>query len=462
VTTATIKTCFVFFSGTEELKVFVEGLPKVKSVEADSIVINDATPASWGLDRIDQEDLPLSNTALEVSHTGIGVNIYIVDTGVNEDHNDFGGRAYLMQDFTSESGGSITDGNGHGTHCSGTAAGGTYGIAREATIFGVKVLSSSGSGSTSGVIKGINWAVQHQADQYNGESAVISMSLGGGYSSSMNNAVNEAVEAGMIVVVAAGNENQDACNVSPASAGGNGANGGVITVGATTSTDYMASYSNYGECTDVFAPGSSIKSTWKGSTSAVKTISGTSMATPHVAGVAATLLEKHNKDKDAAQSELFSLLVADKVLGLEGDDSPNLLLQVPTYTGPPTPPTVSPTMPPTNLPNEVCIEEYCVAFEKSGFGADFPSDELISGELFSTENNLCTETDEDFTDKIVMVPRGDCLFFDKVKTAENQGAKAVIFRLTSSTDAIFQANYYGTDTTELLSVMIGYKHAQTF
>ncbi|GBG25879.1 Subtilisin-like protease 8, partial [Hondaea fermentalgiana] len=461
VTSATIKTCFVFFSGPQELATFVAGLEKVLSVELDVMVIGAAAPASWGLDRIDQENLPLNNAPLDISHTGIGVNIYILDTGVNVPHYEFGGRAHLMQDFTSEAGGSIVDGNGHGTHCSGTAAGATFGVAREATILGVKVLRSSGNGPTSGVIKGIKWAVQHQAEQYSGEAAVISMSLGGGRSTAMNNAVIEAAEAGMIVVVAAGNDNEDACNSSPASAGGNGAAGGVISVGSTTSSDRMSSFSNHGKCTDLFAPGSSIKSAWKGSSSAYKTKSGTSMATPHVAGVAAVLLDKHNKDKDAAQTELFSLLVPDKISSLEGEGTPNLLLQVPTYTGPPTPPTVSPTMPPTNLPNEVCIDGYCVPFEKSTFGRDFPLDEVISGPLFSTLNNLCAATDEDFRDKVVMVPRGDCTFFEKVKTAENQGAKAVIIRLTGATDAIFPANYYGSDSTELLSVMIGFKHATT-
>jgi len=452
------KICMVTFSGPEELRDHVRSLDNVIDVEPDLEVMAESAPESWGLDRVDQADLPLSKSSFTASHDGIGVNVYVIDTGINKDHVEFGGRAKFGANFIS--GENNPDRNGHGTHCSGTATGATFGIAKRATVFGVKVLSGGGSGSTSGVISGIQWAVNNQLTQYPGESAVLSMSLGGGFSQAMNDAVVEAAEAGMIVVVAAGNENQDACNVSPASAGGNAHNGGVITVGSTTVTDAMSGFSNYGTCTDVFAPGSDIKSAWIGSTTATRSISGTSMATPHVAGVAAILLEKHNKNKDAAQAELLSLVVADKVRFI-GANSPNLLLQVPTYTGPPTPPTMQPTMPPTNAPDEICVGDLCVNFAMSQFGPSFPNDELMTGEFVATTDLMCSPTDEDFTGKIVMVPRGECLFFDKVKNVENQGAKAVLIHLVELNAVIFPPAYYGTDETDIPSCMISRRTADS-
>lgn len=458
-------TCNVLFDAPdEELVEFVRNMSGVK-VETDNEVTTDGAPNSWGLDRIDQESLPLSKSTFQRAYTGKGVNIYVIDTGINYAHNDFGGRASLAKDFTSEDGTGISDGNGHGTHCSGTAAGGSYGIASEANIMGVKVLLSSGSGSTSNVISGVAWAVQNQIDNYNGEPAVLSLSLGGGKSSAMNNVVKEAVEAGMIVVVAAGNEAQDACKTSPASAGGKARSGGVFTVGATTKTDSVAGYSNYGSCVDIFAPGSSITSTYKGSKTATATMSGTSMATPHVAGVAAILLEKHSMDRDSAQSELISLMVADKLSSID-EDSPNVLLQVPLYTGPPTPPTASPTMPPTLAPDTVCAwdgsDSTCIDFAQSNFGADFSNTVLYQGPLVAVTDTLCDATDDDFTGKVVLVPRGDCLFFDKVKVAEDQGAVAVMISLVDPDEEIFSPTYYGNENVGILSVMISYDDGQTF
>ena len=451
-TIAMRRTCFVTFTGPRALAEHLRANhPNVLTVEADLVVTAEAR--SWGLDRLDQADLPLNRADLTASHDGTGVNVYVIDTGINKDHDDFQGRAKYGASFIS--GEAETDGNGHGTHCAGTVGGSTYGIARRATIFGVKALSRTGSGSTSGVINGVNWAVKNQMNLYNGESAVLSLSLGGGRSSAMNRAAQEAAEDGMIVVVAAGNEAQDACNTSPAGAGGNAQRGGPISVGATTRTDTMSSFSNFGRCTDVFAPGSSITSAWVGSTSAVATVSGTSMATPHVAGVAAILLQKHGKDKPAAQSELMALLVAGRIRGVP-PDTPNLLLQVPTYTGPPTPPTQSPTMPPTRAAPTMCVGSTCAEFIMSIFGPRLPMVELLVAPLAVARESpiMCARTAEDFTGKVVIVERGDCIFFDKVKAAERQGARAVLIMLTAPFDFIFEPGYYGHDSTDIPSAMI--------
>lgn len=172
-----------------------------------------------------------------------------------------------------------TDENGHGTHCSGTIAGSTYGVAKKAKIVGVKVLDASGSGTNSGVISGIQWVANNAASN-----SVLSMSLGGSYSSAVNSAVKSTVSKGVTVVVAAGNSDEDASNSSPAS------EPSAITVGAIDNTDTRASFSNYGSLVDVFAPGVNVLSSWIGSTTATNTISGTSMATPHIAGLAAYLI----------------------------------------------------------------------------------------------------------------------------------------------------------------------------
>jgi subtilisin family serine protease len=269
--------------------------------------------------------------------------VYVLDTGIIQAHVDFGGRAVEGPNFSSDA--TAADGNGHGTHCAGTATGASYGIATSATVIGVKVLAASGSGTYDGVIAGIQWAVSSQAGK---GAAVISLSLGGGASVAMNDAVAAAAAAGHIVTVAAGNENVDACQKSPAGAGGTArATGGVVTVGATDTTDARASYSNYGSCVDIFAPGSGITSAWYTSTTASNTISGTSMAAPHVAGVAATLLEKYAGDKARAMADLFASSVANKVTN-SLTPSGSTLLQVARASATPaptSPATATPTTP---------------------------------------------------------------------------------------------------------------------
>jgi subtilisin family serine protease len=243
--------------------------PDVAYIEQDGVASIDVTQsgATWGIDRIDQRNRPLSGTYTYTS-TGAGVRAYIIDTGIRPSHSQFSGRASTVY------GGD--DCNGHGTHVAGTIGGSTYGVAKGALLRGVRVLGCSGSGTWSAIIAGMDWVrVNHI------KPAVANMSLGGGFSSSVNTAANNLSNAGVFVAVAAGNSNANSCNFSPASAAN------VTSVMSSTSSDAKSSFSNFGSCAHLYAPGSSITSAWHTSTTATNTISGTSMASPHVAGVAA-------------------------------------------------------------------------------------------------------------------------------------------------------------------------------
>jgi aqualysin 1 len=252
--------------------------PRVALVEEDSVmeIVTTQTNATWGLDRIDQRTLPLNGTYV-YTRTGSGVNAYIIDTGIRTSHTQFGGRATAAFDAF---GGNGQDCNGHGTHVAGTVGGSTWGVAKAVRLFAVRVLSCSGSGSTSGVIAGVNWVTANRI-----RPAVANMSLGGGISSSLDTAVNNSINSGVTYAIAAGNSNTNASNSSPARVSA------AITVGSSTRTDARSSFSNFGSIVDIFAPGSSITSAWHTSTTAINTISGTSMAAPHVAGVAARYLQ---------------------------------------------------------------------------------------------------------------------------------------------------------------------------
>ncbi|NBO50098.1 MAG: S8 family peptidase, partial [Chitinophagia bacterium] len=265
----------------------LEGLrnnPKVKYIEQDQEMIAIATQSpvpSWGIDRIDQTTLPLSSTYSYIND-GAGITAYVFDTGIRFDHKEFQGRAKFG--FDAFKGGNGSDGNGHGTHVSGTIGGVSVGVAKKVTLVAVRVLDNRGSGSVSGVAAGLDWAVSNH-DKF---PAVGNMSLGGGVSSVIDAAVLRAIQDGIIMCVAAGNSNVDAITSSPAHVSE------AITVGATDKTDTRASYSNFGSVVDIFAPGSDIYSSWKTSSSSYNTISGTSMATPHVTGVAALILGRNN------------------------------------------------------------------------------------------------------------------------------------------------------------------------
>ena len=290
--------------------------PSVLLVEQDRVVSLDLTvqqSATWGLDRIDQADRPLSTT-YEYASTGSGVRAYVIDTGIRATHTDFGSR--VLAGYTAVSDGNGTnDCNGHGTHVAGTVGGQTWGVAKAVQLVPVRVLNCEGSGTTSGVIAGVDWvaAQSHRP-------AVANMSLGGGASTSLDAAVAGAVGKGVTMVVAAGNSNADACNYSPAR------EQSAITVGATTSSDARASYSNFGSCLDLFAPGSSITSAWYTSNTATNTISGTSMASPHVAGVAALILEGTPTASPAAVWDFMRSTASVNKLSSIGTSSPNLLV----------------------------------------------------------------------------------------------------------------------------------------
>ncbi|MDQ3722365.1 MAG: S8 family peptidase [Actinomycetota bacterium] len=255
--------------------------PDVAYVEADRVVSATATQASapWGLDRIDQRGLPLSGS-YSYTPTATGVKVYIIDSGIRFSHGQFAGRA--VSGYDAIDGGSADDCNGHGTHVAGSVGAATYGVAKQVSLVGVRVLDCAGSGSTSGVIAGIDWVTANHGP---GQPAVANMSLGGGASSALDTAVQNSISDGVSYAVAAGNENADACLSSPARAAN------ALTVASTTSSDARSSFSNWGTCVDLFAPGSSIVSSWYTSDTATATLSGTSMATPHVAGVAALYLQ---------------------------------------------------------------------------------------------------------------------------------------------------------------------------
>ncbi|MGW4701211.1 S8 family peptidase [Streptomyces sp. NPDC004285] len=294
--------------------------PAVASVEQNRIVRADATQtnAPWGLDRIDQADLPLSGTYTYPDSAGGGVTAYVIDTGVRITHSEIAGRA--VNGYDAVDGDAVAqDGNGHGTHVATTIAGSTYGVAKAAKIVAVRVLDNNGSGTTAGVIAGIDWVTAHHTA---GAPAVANLSLGGGASTALDNAVKNSIADGVTYAVAAGNSGANASSTSPARVPA------ALTVGATSNTDAKASWSNYGSVLDLFAPGVSITAGWNTGDTATNTISGTSMATPHVAGAAAVYLAGHPSASPAqVATALVNGATPNKVTS-PGSGSPNRLLKI--------------------------------------------------------------------------------------------------------------------------------------
>ncbi len=288
--------------------------PRVSYVQADAEVHALATqtnPPSWGLDRIDQRNLPLDNSYTYATTAG-NVHAYIIDTGIRTTHTTFGGRAIWGHNSVDTNN---TDCNGHGTHVAGTVGGSQYGVAKGVALVAVKVLNCQGSGTTAQVADGINWVAGNAV-----KPAVANMSLGGGVNTTLDNAVSNAINMGVTFAIASGNSNADACNFSPARVAA------AITVNATDINDARASFSNFGTCTDIFAPGMDITSSWNTSDTATNTISGTSMATPHVAGAAALWLADHPGDTPAqVATGLINASTPNKVTN-PGSGSPNRLL----------------------------------------------------------------------------------------------------------------------------------------
>ncbi|MBA2293031.1 MAG: S8 family serine peptidase [Gemmatimonadales bacterium] len=309
----------------------VRAHPAVAALERDAIMSIRGTQSSatWGLDRLDQANLPLNQT-YTWGPSGNGVRVYIIDTGIRTSHADFGGRA--TGGFTAITDGNGTaDCNGHGTHVAGTVGGTTWGVAKQVALIGVRVLGCDGRGYTSGVIAGIEWVTTNAI-----KPAVANMSLGGGVSTSLDQAVQASINSGVTYVVSAGNDNADACGSSPARVPA------AITVGASTAWDARSSFSNYGSCLDLFAPGSGITSAYATSDNATAVLSGTSMASPHAAGVAALYLETAPIASPAAVAAALSANSVTNAVTNIGALSPNRLLNTVFLSGSPQPGNLAP------------------------------------------------------------------------------------------------------------------------
>ena len=306
----------------EDSAIALSGDPRVEWVEEDGEVTADVVqfnPPSWGLDRIDQRFLPLSNS-FTYNRTGAGVNAYVIDTGILFSHVDFGNRAFIGTDTI---GGNGIDCNGHGTHVAGTLGGRRYGVAKGVRIFGVRVLNCAGFGTWAGVIAGVNWVTWHrQQPPFRNSPAVANMSLGGGANAAVDAAVVNSIRARVTYSIAAGNSNANALFFSPARVAQ------AITVGATDRWDFRAGFSNWGPGLDLFAPGVDITSAWIGPplNNAARTISGTSMAAPHAGGVAAQYLQIFPFATPAQVSAALNANATAGVVINPGPGSPNRLL----------------------------------------------------------------------------------------------------------------------------------------
>lgn len=363
-----------FIENPRETKKELEQLPGVQEVIEDNdkavsiqpyseifITNQKAEMYQWGLDRINKCCLPLSGKNPTFTYTGKGVDIYVIDTGVRSTHQEFI-KNRVKQGYNSIKKNTNTDDdNGHGTHVSSTAIGVNLGVAKDAHVIPVKVLDSSGSGSWSNVIKGVEWVIkQHTLSK---RCSIISMSLGGSKYATLNKIVDQAYKKGIFISVAAGNGNTNSCNYSPASASK------AFTVGSTTDKDGRSPFSNYGKCMDVFAPGSSILGAWYKTNTDTRILSGTSMACPHVSGTAALVMEEIGCSNLEAVSKKIKDLAQPQQLKGVPQGTVNLLLQVPKNNNPTPKPT--PTPRPTRIS---CFDRCrkrknpieCLDYEKCG------------------------------------------------------------------------------------------------
>ncbi|HEX8241966.1 MAG TPA: S8 family peptidase [Longimicrobium sp.] len=302
--------------------------PQVDYISPDQVMTADGTQSypTWGLDRIDQRYRPL-DYSYTYNRTGAGVNLYVLDSGIRFTHNEFGGRAVPGYDVF---GGDASDCYGHGTHVAGIAGGSTYGVAKAVNLISVRVLDCYGTGSTSGVIAGVDWVTANHVGL-----SVANMSLGGPANYALDNAVQNSINAGVTYVIAAGNNNANACNYSPSRVTD------ALIVGNTNSSDTRYSSSNYGLCLDLFAPGTSITSAWNGSDTQTNVLTGTSMAAPHVAGIAAMYLEYNPGALPVDVQYAIDQNGTWDVVSSKGTNSPNRIVYsgfIPAPAAPPPPP----------------------------------------------------------------------------------------------------------------------------
>lgn len=334
----------------------LERVKGIKRIEADGVAQVDGTitARSWGQDRLDQRVLPLNQT-YTFATSGTGVRVYILDTGINGNHQEFTGR--MLPGFSGFGDNNTADCHGHGTHVAGTAAGATAGVAPGAFVVPVRVASCTGSVSWSTAIAGLDWIIA-QKNANKSVPMVANMSLGGGLSSSLNDAVTRTVQAGIVMAVSAGNSNVDACTQSPAAAPN------ALTVGGTDNTDTKASWSNWGSCVDIFAPGASINSAAWSSNTGYSLKSGTSMASPHVAGVAALILSSY---PTYTPNQVRSAMIDGGTLNVvksAGTNSPNVLLSN-LFSATTTPADTAVTAPPPPPPAPVAAPTLSISRQVS-------------------------------------------------------------------------------------------------